>query len=78
MERLVAAVFAAGVLQVLLATADDHYLLSRIAFGSCANQSAPQVFFFSCFFETLNPLSRSSLLSMKQVLHYFGICIARP
>ncbi|TYH87373.1 hypothetical protein ES332_D01G112500v1 [Gossypium tomentosum] len=42
MERLVAAVLAAGVLQVLLATADDHYLLSRIAFGSCADQSAPQ------------------------------------
>nr|KJB14141.1 hypothetical protein B456_002G111700 [Gossypium raimondii] len=42
MERLVAAVLAAGVLQVLVATADDHYLLSRIAFGSCANQSAPQ------------------------------------
>ncbi|KAB2096342.1 hypothetical protein ES319_A01G102400v1 [Gossypium barbadense] len=42
MERLVAAVLAAGVLQVLLATADDHYLLSRIAFGPCANQNAPQ------------------------------------
>ncbi|KAE8680336.1 Calcineurin-like metallo-phosphoesterase superfamily protein isoform 2 [Hibiscus syriacus] len=44
MKKLVAAVLAA-VLQLLLATAasvDDHHLLSRIAFGSCANQSAPQ------------------------------------
>ncbi|KAE8704254.1 protein LYK5-like [Hibiscus syriacus] len=44
MNKLVAAVLAA-VLQSLLATAasvDDHRLISRIAFGSCANQSAPQ------------------------------------
>ncbi|GMJ10527.1 hypothetical protein like AT5G42370 [Hibiscus trionum] len=44
MIKLVAAVLAA-VLQFLLPTAassDDHRLLSRIAFGSCANQSAPQ------------------------------------
>ncbi|KAK8705790.1 hypothetical protein V6N13_049382 [Hibiscus sabdariffa] len=44
MIKSVAAVLAA-VLQFLLATAassDDHHILSRIAFGSCANQSSPQ------------------------------------
>ncbi|EOY15848.1 Calcineurin-like metallo-phosphoesterase superfamily protein isoform 3 [Theobroma cacao] len=43
MERLLAVVV--GVLQVLIASAGsyaDNHLLSRIAFGSCANQSAPQ------------------------------------
>ncbi|XP_007018621.2 PREDICTED: uncharacterized protein LOC18592061 isoform X2 [Theobroma cacao] len=43
MERLLAVVI--GVLQVLIASAGsyaDNHLLSRIAFGSCANQSAPQ------------------------------------
>ncbi|XVF63492.1 hypothetical protein PTKIN_Ptkin09bG0090900 [Pterospermum kingtungense] len=48
METLAAAVVVASVvvvMQVLVGTAasySDHHLLSRIAFGSCANQSAPQ------------------------------------
>ncbi|XWS20796.1 hypothetical protein CRYUN_Cryun30bG0000500 [Craigia yunnanensis] len=43
MERQVAVVV--GVTRVLIANAasySDHHLLSPIAFGSCANQSAPQ------------------------------------
>lgn len=53
METLAAAVVAVVFMQVSVAASaasySDHYLLSRIAFGSCANQSAPQVLNFLYF-----------------------------